>query len=135
MYLGIVTIRGAGLALKPADDSGGRRGSEVIARGFALQAANPKALLFFTALLPQFIDPRQDIAAQMVILAVTSIVIEFAVLGMYGYLAARIAHLARSDRFVRSTESRERQPARPRGCRTRARPPAAVSVYEPRWCR
>jgi len=103
VYLGIVTIRGAGLALKPADDSGGRRGGEVIARGFALQAANPKALLFFTALLPQFIDPRQDIAAQMVILAVTSIVIEFAVLGMYGYLAARIAHLARSDRFVRGT--------------------------------
>jgi len=103
VYLGIVTIRGAGLALKPADDSGGRRGGEVIARGFALQAANPKALLFFTALLPQFIDPRQDIVGQMMTLAVTSIVIEFAVLGMYGYLAARIAHLARSDRFVRNT--------------------------------
>jgi len=103
VYLGIITIRGAGLALKPAEDSGARRGGEVIARGFALQAANPKALLFFTALLPQFIDPRQGIASQMVLLAVTSIVIEFIVLGMYGYLAARIAHLARSDRFVRST--------------------------------
>jgi len=103
VYLGIITIRGAGLALKPAEDSGTRRGGEVIARGFALQAANPKALLFFTALLPQFIDPRQGIASQMVLLAVTSIVIEFIVLGMYGYLAARIAHLARSDRFVRST--------------------------------
>jgi homoserine/homoserine lactone efflux protein len=103
VYLGIITIRGAGLALKPAEDSAGRRGGEVIARGFALQAANPKALLFFTALLPQFIDPRQGIASQMVLLAVTSIVIEFIVLGMYGYLAARIAHLARSDRFVRST--------------------------------
>ena len=66
-------------------------------------SADPKALLFFTALLPQFIDPRQGIASQMVLLAVTSIVIEFIVLGMYGYLAARIANLARSDRFVRST--------------------------------
>jgi homoserine/homoserine lactone efflux protein len=104
VYLGIVTIRGAGLALKPAEDAaGGRRGGEVIARGFALQAANPKALLFFTALLPQFVDPRQGVASQMAILAATSIAIEFVVLGMYGYLAGRIAHLARSDRFVRAT--------------------------------
>ncbi len=103
VYLGIVTIRGAGLALKPAEEAGARRGTEVIARGFALQAANPKALLFFTALLPQFVDPRQAIASQMLILAVTSIVIEFIVLGTYGYLAGRIAHLARSDRFVRGT--------------------------------
>ncbi len=103
VYLGVITIRGAGLALKPADDAGGRRGGEVVARGFALQAANPKALLFFTALLPQFVDPARGIAPQMAILAVTSIVIEFAVLGMYGYLAGRIAHLARSERFVRST--------------------------------
>jgi threonine/homoserine/homoserine lactone efflux protein len=49
----------------------------MLADGFVLQVANPKALLFFTALLPQFIDPVASVAGQMAALAVTSVVIEF----------------------------------------------------------
>jgi homoserine/homoserine lactone efflux protein len=52
-------------------------------QGFVTQAANPKALIFFTALLPQFIDPRQGVATQVAILGVSSVLIEFAVLGIY----------------------------------------------------
>jgi threonine/homoserine/homoserine lactone efflux protein len=32
------------------------------------QGANPKALLFFTALLPQFIHPEAGVAVQLAIL-------------------------------------------------------------------
>ena len=52
-------------------------------QGFVTQAANPKALIFFTALLPQFIDPRQGVATQVAILGVSSVLIEFVVLGIY----------------------------------------------------
>jgi homoserine/homoserine lactone efflux protein len=57
VYLGVRTIRGAGLALR-ADDvpRATADGWQTLTRGFALQAANPKALIFFVALLPQFID-------------------------------------------------------------------------------
>ena len=58
-------------------------------QGVLLQLANPKAILFFTALLPQFIDPAQAIAPQVFLLAVTSIVSEFFVLAAYAWLAAR----------------------------------------------
>lgn len=51
--------------------------------GFVVQAANPKALIFFTALLPQFIDPDAAVAPQIGILAVSSIVIELGVLSIY----------------------------------------------------
>lgn len=44
----------------------------MLLNGFILQAANPKALVFFTALLPQFIDPHADVAVQVGILAATS---------------------------------------------------------------
>jgi len=44
--------------------------------GFVLQAANPKALLFFVALLPQFIEPGGQVAGQVLVLAVTSVAIE-----------------------------------------------------------
>lgn len=104
VWLGIRTIRGAGLALgTAAQDRPAVDRWRMLARGFVLQAANPKALLFFVALLPQFIDVHQAIAPQMVILAVTSAVVEFVILAGYGYFAGRAATLARQARFVTAT--------------------------------
>ena len=57
-----------------------------------LQLANPKALLFFLALLPQFIDPAIPVVPQMLILAATSMVPEFCILTGYGWLAHRAVH-------------------------------------------
>ncbi|MEQ8396805.1 LysE family translocator [Thalassobaculum sp.] len=66
----------------------------VLRRGFLVQAANPKTILFFGALLPQFIDPTGDVVAQMLILGVTSVVVEFVVLAVYGGLAGRLRQVA-----------------------------------------
>jgi threonine/homoserine/homoserine lactone efflux protein len=67
--------------------------------GFVLQVANPKALVFFVALLPQFIDPGGSMLAQVAILGVTSVVIEFFVLLAYGALAGRLTSVAARPRF------------------------------------
>ena len=67
--------------------------------GFVLQVANPKALVFFVALLPQFIDPRGSVLAQVAILGVTSVVVEFLVLLAYGALAGRLTSVAARPRF------------------------------------
>jgi homoserine/homoserine lactone efflux protein len=103
VWLGIRTIRGAGLAITTAPSQPAGHGWHMLARGFVLQAANPKALLFFVALLPQFIDVHQAIAPQVVILAVTSAAVEFVILAGYGYFAGRAASLARDARFVTAT--------------------------------
>ena len=104
VWLGIQTIRGAGLAIKPNAEAQPRaQGWPMLVRGFVLQAANPKALLFFVALLPQFIDVQRAIAPQMLILALTSAAVEFVVLAGYGYFAGRAAALARDARFVNAT--------------------------------
>jgi homoserine/homoserine lactone efflux protein len=52
--------------------------------GFTLQISNPKAILFFSALLPQFLNPHAAIVPQVVILGATSVVIEFLILLAYG---------------------------------------------------
>jgi threonine/homoserine/homoserine lactone efflux protein len=52
--------------------------------GFTLQISNPKAILFFSALLPQFLNPHAAIVPQVVILGLTSVVIEFSILLGYG---------------------------------------------------
>jgi homoserine/homoserine lactone efflux protein len=54
-----------------------------------LQLANPKALLFFLALLPQFIDTGKPVVPQMLILAATSMLPELCILTGYGWLAHR----------------------------------------------
>jgi threonine/homoserine/homoserine lactone efflux protein len=65
---------------------------KVYVGALTLQLANPKCLLFFLALLPQFIDPRANVVMQMSILAATSMLPEFFILLGYGWLAHRAAH-------------------------------------------
>jgi len=65
------------------------RGTGAFMQGLLTQLANPKAIVFFTALLPQFVDPSQPVAMQFVILGVISILVELPVLLLYGYAADR----------------------------------------------
>jgi homoserine/homoserine lactone efflux protein len=69
--------------------------------GVVLQTANPKALLFFTAFLPQFVDPRESLVVQVAILGVTSEVLEFLVLLGYGALAGRMRLFASRPRSLK----------------------------------
>jgi homoserine/homoserine lactone efflux protein len=71
--------------------------------GFIVQGANPKALVFFTAILPQFIDISHSVASQVLILGVTSIVVEFFILLLYGQLAGRGLSAANNPRFEKLT--------------------------------
>jgi homoserine/homoserine lactone efflux protein len=63
-------------------------------RGLVVQGANPKALVFFVALLPQFIDPAGPVGMQLLVLGVSSVLIELAVLALYVALAVRARRLA-----------------------------------------
>jgi homoserine/homoserine lactone efflux protein len=96
IYLGLKALRSANsmhsVALDgdPKDKERDRRG--VYFGALTLQLANPKALLFFLALLPQFIDPAMSVVPQMLILAATSMVPEFCILTGYGWLAHRAVH-------------------------------------------
>jgi homoserine/homoserine lactone efflux protein len=104
VYLGVRALvsRGEGAAEVgvPSEQEPAARG-RLFARATALQLANPKTLLFFVALLPQFIDPAGSVAEQIAILGVTSVVIEFCVLCLYGWAAGAAAHKLESPRWRR----------------------------------
>jgi len=58
--------------------------------GFVTQVANPKAIVFFVAILPQFIDVHGNVPLQLALLTATSLAIELVVLGGYVFAAQRV---------------------------------------------
>jgi homoserine/homoserine lactone efflux protein len=104
IYLGVSAFFGkASVLAVPEPGSAGATGGRSFLNGLILQLSNPKALVFFTALLPQFIDPLRPVALQVAILGVTSIVVEFCVLLTYGIIAGKASRFAREPRFATIT--------------------------------
>src|SRR5215470_18887566 len=100
VYLGLKCFSTKSSMLKmPAQRSSVASNFRIWRDGFLLQGANPKALLFFAAILPQFIEPMYCIALQVLILGLSSIVVEFLILLTYGELAGQALSLANSGRF------------------------------------
>jgi threonine/homoserine/homoserine lactone efflux protein len=60
-------------------------------QGFVTSMANPFAVVFFGALFPQFIDTTQPVLPQLLILGVTYLVVDGAILLLWGWLGVRAA--------------------------------------------
>lgn len=56
IYLGIQAIRHRGKGPTPADPTGSASIFRVLREGFIVGATNPKSIVFFVAVLPQFVD-------------------------------------------------------------------------------
>lgn len=67
-----------------ADPLRRRRSERPFRDGFLVQIANPKALIYITAILPPFIDPARPLAPQLVLLAGASIAVDAASMLAYG---------------------------------------------------
>src|SRR5437867_10666117 len=75
----------------------------MFAQGFITQLVNPKVAVFFVAFLPQFLDPAQQIAPQVIVLGIIYIAIAVAIDSTYVLTAAAI-----SGRLIRSPLAQRR---------------------------
>ncbi|MGE0355520.1 MAG: LysE family transporter [Burkholderiales bacterium] len=73
-----------------ADAPKGRDSREVFLKGFLVNLTNPKGIIFYAAVLPQFIDVARPQFAQYAILGVTTLVVDLAVMAGYIGLASRV---------------------------------------------
>ena len=92
LYLAFLGLRAlfARHGVTPDETALGRgEGGRAFGSGFVTQVSNPKALVFFVAILPQFIDPHGAIWLQLLILTVASLVVELSVLTGYTLAAGR----------------------------------------------
>jgi len=67
--------------------------------GFAVQLANPKALLFFTAVLPPFVDLARPVPPQMLFFAAATVGMDMITMTAYGLGGAALADRMTEPRF------------------------------------
>jgi threonine/homoserine/homoserine lactone efflux protein len=58
--------------------------------GFVVGMSNPKALMFFVALAPQFIDPSRAAAPQIAVMAATGMLVDFSINSGYALAAGTL---------------------------------------------
>jgi len=70
----------------------------LIVRGFLVNATNPKGLVFFLAVLPQFVVPTAPLLPQYLAIGATMVVVDLVVMGLYTGLAVRLLRWLRTPR-------------------------------------
>jgi len=91
VWLGVQLWRAPALQLTASAAAPAPRPAMLFRQGLLAAVSNPKALLFYGAFLPQFLDPARSLSLQFAIMAGTFGVIECLV----EYLLARLAHRIR----------------------------------------
>jgi homoserine/homoserine lactone efflux protein len=100
VFLGVRTWRNARRNAPTGPAAPAAVGPRPFVQGVLCQLANPKAVLFFGALMPQFIDPAGPQLLQYLVFAALCFVAEVPVLAGYGWLAAKGGRLSRSGRVA-----------------------------------
>jgi homoserine/homoserine lactone efflux protein len=99
-YVGVRALLDRGSAYQM---EAGRADRRAFRLGLTTQLANPKVILFFGALLPQFVDPSRPAAPQFAVLGATFVASDFLVFAGYGALAHRARRLLKDPRAARLT--------------------------------
>lgn len=105
-WLGVAYLVWIGVQLilskeKPDDVAASTSGQSfrLFRQGFVTSMANPFAVVFFGALFPQFINPAVPVLPQLFILGITYLVVDGAILLLWGWLGVRAATALRRFSF------------------------------------
>ncbi|PZU76328.1 MAG: LysE family translocator [Brevundimonas sp.] len=98
-WLGVKALRGAFATAGQPDRLIVRKGRSAFVDGFAVQIANPKAILFFTAVLPPFVDVSRPVAPQMALFAVAVIGMDMMSMSAYALSGAALSRRMQQPRF------------------------------------
>jgi len=107
IYLGVQAWRSPAQPIEMAPTGDAARSSSTgsafqrFRKGFGVGISNPKDLLFFGALFPNFIDMSQPQWSQLIILALTWLVVDLVTMTTYASLGSTVSRWFRSAERVR----------------------------------
>jgi len=99
IWLGVQKWRAPVAAVVAASGDLSKRG--LFVQGLLVNLTNPKAIVFIGALVPQFIDPAQPVAAQYAVIAATLCATDVIVMSGYAVLALQMGRWLGEARHVR----------------------------------
>ncbi len=103
-YLGISAIRSKSSALTVTGDAREAvTGTRAFWQAVVVELSNPKALLYFVALLPQFINPTEPLGMQMLVFGVTCVGLDIAAYSFYGWLGSKTQRFTANASFVKNS--------------------------------
>ena len=76
----------------------------LLVRGFLVNATNPKGLVFFLAVLPQFVVPTAPLLPQYLAIGVTMVAVDLVVMGLY---TGSVRAAAQVDAHASPTDGRQ----------------------------
>lgn len=88
MYRAVMMFR---VATQEAEEAVDTRNMFFFRQGFVTSATNPKAIIFFASLFPQFLVPEHPIEPQLVALGATYVMFDAILLVVYGLLGSQIS--------------------------------------------
>jgi homoserine/homoserine lactone efflux protein len=101
VYLGIVTWRAPARGFEEDREDDGDTVASVFMRGFWVNMTNPKGIIFFAAILPQFVDVARPQPAQYAIIAATTLAVDLAAMMGYTAAAAKVMRAMRDPSKLR----------------------------------
>jgi homoserine/homoserine lactone efflux protein len=96
IWLGFKLLRSSGAIAQPGKLPAPRGG--FLLQGFLVLMGNPKALLWFGAFIPQFVDPTGDYVGQVILLGLTAMAVAALSDGAYAVVTGRASALLSRSR-------------------------------------
>ncbi|WP_298982408.1 LysE family translocator [uncultured Roseibium sp.] len=90
VWLGLTSLLAPAGALSVKRDKQLSSLKSLFAKGFVIEFANPKALLYFAAILPQFLNVEQPILPQILIMGGVTFLIDLTSYTAYAFLGDRL---------------------------------------------
>ena len=91
MFLGVSAFFSKAGAIKIDAQLTTTKPAKAFLHGLVIQLSNPKALMYFSALLPQFVDPKEPLILQMIIMGMTCLLADLVVYSLFGRMGAQLA--------------------------------------------
>lgn len=103
-YLGISAMLSKSSALTVTSNAREAvTGTRAFWQAVVVELSNPKALLYFVALLPQFIDPAAPLGTQMLVFGITCVGLDVATYSLYGWLGSKTQRFTANAGFVKNS--------------------------------
>ena len=101
VWVGISQWRASDKPLVAATDAPALTRKQLVVRGWAINAVNPKGTVFLLAVVPNFIDLAQPLAPQYLVIMLTLSFTDLVVMAGYTALASRVLRAMNQPHHVR----------------------------------